>query len=257
MNVSDFAAKGVRPSAALVSIGLPKELTEEKTIREIGKGLNDGAREYDTYIIGGDTGEALELVISLSLFGVAGRKRLMLRSGAKPGDILAVTGFFGKTSGGLKILLNHLDATGEIPRILVESVLTPHARLREGLALSRTGAVTAAIDSSDGLAWSLHEIARSSGVGALINKLPIAREAEIFAKDNKLDSLELALYGGEEYELVLAVKPKLWSRAREAVEKAGGQLLQIGKVTDEKRVLLEMDGKSRRVEARGYEHFKT
>jgi len=255
MNISDFAAKGVKPLAILVSLGLPRTL-KEKDIEQIGRGLNAGAREYGAYIIGGDTNEASDLVISLSLFGMAKKDELTLRSGAKPGNLVAVTGSFGKTAAGLKILLDSLEATSKIRKILVESVLMPHARLKEGLALSKTKAVTAAIDSSDGLAWSLHEIANASKVGFLINKLPIAEEVEEFAEINRLDPLELTLYGGEEYELVLTIRPNLWRKAEKAVEKVGGKLLSIGRVTAERQVLMEINGKRRVIEPRGWEHFK-
>jgi thiamine-monophosphate kinase len=257
MNVSDFAAKGVKPKVMLVSLGLPKKLAKKDAVEEIGRGLNAGAREYDAYIIGGDTNEASDIIISLSLFGIAKKDFLMLRSGAKAGDIIAVTDFFGKTVSGLKILLNNLEAPQKIRKNLVNSVLMPHARLKEGLALSQTKAVTACIDSSDGLAWSLHEIARASDVGFLIDKLPTAKEVEKFAKINNLDPLELTLYGGEEYELVLTVKPRLWEKAKKAVSDVDGKLLRIGKVTDEKRVFLEIDGKRRLIEPRGWEHFKS
>lgn len=256
MNVSDFAAKGVKPLVMLVSLGLPRKLTKND-IEEIGEGMNAGAREYHAYIIGGDTNEASDLLISISLFGVAKKNRVMLRSGAKPGDLAAVTGFFGKTAAGLKILVDGFEAPQRIRETLVESVLMPHARLKEGLALSRTGAVTACIDSSDGLAWSLHEIGKASNVGFLINRLPAAEEADRFATINELDPLELTLYGGEEYELVLTVKPSLWKMAEKAVEKVGGKLLPIGKVTAEKLVLLEICGERRVIEPRGWEHFKS
>lgn len=256
MNISDFAAKGVKPKVMLVSLGLPRKLTMED-IKDIGRGLNAGAREYDAYVIGGDTGEALDLVISLSVFGTAKKDEVMLRSGAKPGNLVAVTGFFGKTAAGLKILLDDFKAPDEIRKILVESIFMPHARLKEGLALSRTKAVTAAIDSSDGLAWSLHELAKASSVGFCINKLPIAEEVEKFAEINKLDPLELTLYGGEEYELVLTMKPELWKEAEKAVKKVGGKLLSIGKVTAERKIFLEIDGKKQVIEPRGWEHFKS
>ncbi|MDI6805820.1 MAG: thiamine-phosphate kinase [Candidatus Bathyarchaeia archaeon] len=256
MNISDFAAKGVKPLAILVSLGLPGKLTE-KDIKEIGMGLNAGAREYGAYIIGGDTNEASDFVISISLFGIAKKTEVVLRSRAKPGDIVAVTGFFGKTAAGLKILVDGFEAPAKIRRALVESVLMPKARLKEGLALSQIKAVTASIDSSDGLAWSLHEIARASKVGFLINKLPIADEAEKFAETHNLDPLELALYGGEEYELVLTLKPKLWKKAEKAILEVGGKLLPIGKVTAEKHILLEIKGKKSVIEPRGWEHFRS
>jgi thiamine-monophosphate kinase len=255
MNVSDFAAKGVRPKVILVSLGLPRGLSVEG-IREIGDGLNAGAREYNAYIVGGDTNEATDLVISLSVFGTARKDEVMLRSGAKPGDIVGVTGFFGKTYAGLKILLEGFKAPKNVYDVLVDSVYMPKARLSEGLALTLTGAVTASIDSSDGLAWSLYEIAKASHVGFLIDNPPVASETKKFAEINSLDPLELAFYGGEEYELVLTVKPKLWSKAEEAVKKAGGSLIRIGRVTAEKQVILEVDGEKRVIEPRGWEHFR-
>jgi thiamine-monophosphate kinase len=256
MNVSDFAAKGVRPIAMLVSLGIPRSL-RQSDIEEIGSGLNAGAREYGAYLIGGDTGEASDLVISLSVFGMTRKGKLMLRSGARPGDLLAVTGPFGKPLAGLKILVDNFKASKEIKKTLVESVLTPQARLEEGLALSRTGAVSAAIDSSDGLAWSLHEIARASKVGVSVSYLPVAKEAARFAKINKLDPSALALYGGEEYELILAVKPALWIKAEKAAEKAGGKLVTIGKISAGKNVTMETRGKHVLIAPKGYEHFKT
>ncbi|MCW4045883.1 MAG: thiamine-phosphate kinase [Candidatus Bathyarchaeota archaeon] len=256
MNVSDFAAKGVPPSAVLVSLGLPRHLLRGD-VEEIARGLNAGARQYGAYIVGGDTGEASDLTVAVSVFGVAERDALMLRGGARVDDIVAVTGFFGKSAAGLRVLLDGYAVSKELREVLVGAVFMPQARLQEGLALSRSGAVSAAVDSSDGLAWSLHELARMSGVGLSVNSLPVASEVRRFAEFNGLDALELALYGGEEYELVVTVKPKLWTDAEAGVEAVGGCLLPIGKVTRDKRVVLEADGKKRLVEPRGWEHFKS
>ena len=256
MNISDFAAKGAKPCALLVSLGLPKEI-KEKDIAELANGLNAGAREYDTFVIGGDTGEASDLVISVSLFGTAQKSDLMLRTGAKPGDLLAVTGLFGKTPAGLKILLHNTKVSEKTRKALVEPVLLPHARLKEGLALARTKAVTAAIDSSDGLAWSLHEIARASNVGFSVDHLPIDNEAKKFAKNNDINPAELALYGGEEYEIVLTVKPSLWNVAEKTVANTGGKLTRIGHATTEKNVLLKTKNMKHAIQPRGYEHFRT
>ncbi len=256
MNVSDFAAKGVEPVAMLVSLGLPRGLMR-KDVEEIARGLNAGAREYGAYVIGGDTNEASDLVITVSLFGTAERKALMLRSGTKAGDIVGVTGFFGKTAAGLRLLLDGFAVSKELREVLLSAVCMPKARLREGLALRDSGAVSASIDSSDGLAWSLHELSRISGVGFLVNSVPIADEVRRFAEFNRLDPLELALYGGEEYELVVTVKRKQWSEAATIVERIGGCLLPIGKAILDRQVLVEVDGEERVVEARGWEHFKS
>jgi len=256
MNVSDFAAKGVKPIAMLVSLGLPRSF-DVKDIKQLADGLNAGIREYDAYILGGDTNEACDLIIACMLFGAAKKEKIVSRAGAKPGDHVAVTGLFGKTSAGLKILLENLKVSKNIKEALVNSVLMPEARLREGLALAETGAVTASIDSSDGLAWSLHEISRASEVGFEINVLPIAPEAERFARVHGLSSTDLCLYGGEEYELVVTVKPELWETAQRAVKKAGGSLIKVGTVTKKRGVLLRLKGKTVKIEPRGWEHFKT
>ncbi|UCE16346.1 MAG: thiamine-phosphate kinase [Candidatus Bathyarchaeota archaeon] len=256
MNISDLAAKGVQPIALLASIGIPRNLTK-KDIRQIGRGLNDGAREYNAYILGGDTNEASDLVLSCTALGICEKRHLMRRNRAKPSDIVAVTGFFGKTSSGLKILLEHFFAPPKLRRELVQAVCVPHARLREGLALAQTQSVTSSIDSSDGLAWSLHEISRASNVGFLIDNLPVASEAKQFAKIHNLDSAELSLYGGEEYEILVTIKPRLWERAKKAVEQVGASLIKIGVVTKEKALLLKAEGEKVPIEARGWEHFKT
>ena len=257
MNVSDFASKGVQPTAALIALGLPIRITE-KDIEEIAEGLDAGAQEYGAYIIGGDTGEASDLIVSVSLFGIKRKHTLMLRSGAKVGDILAVTGLFGKSSAGLHLLLDKACSTEvNLQKTLLESVLMPKARLKEGLALCGSGQVSASIDSSDGLAWSLHELGQLSNVGFTLDSIPVGNEIKQFGEQNGLDASELALYGGEEYELVLTVKPDGWDAAVSAVEAVGGQLLPIGKTTKDRRILLDIDGEKKAVEARGWEHFRS
>ena len=255
MNISDFASKGVQPKAALVALGLQTDFTQ-KNIEEIADGLNAGAQEYGAYIIGGDTSEASDLIISVSLYGTAQKSALILRSGAKPGDVLAVTGFFGKSASGLRLLLGGC-LTSKNAKTLVDSVLMPKARLVEGLALGGCGVVSASMDSSDGLAWTLHELARSSNVGFQVDKVPVAPEVKRFAELNSLDASDLVLYGGEEYELVLTVKPEGWAKAVAAVEAVGGQLLPIGKAIHEKQIILKINGNEHLIAARGWEHFKS
>jgi len=256
MNISDFAAKGVKPLALLVALGLPKSFKEED-VRQIGLGLNEGAREYDAHVIGGDTNEASDLIISCSLLGICGKHVLVKRSTARPGDIVVVTGSFGKTASGLKILLEGLSASETIKKTLTEAVLMPKARLREGLALAQSGALTASIDSSDGLAWSLYELSDASNIGFTIDNIPIAQEVCEFAENCDLDPLELGLYGGEEYELIVTVKPELWENARRAVENLRTPLTSIGRVTKEKKLELKTEGRTRPIERKGWEHFKT
>jgi thiamine-monophosphate kinase len=255
MNISDLAAKGTQPLALLASIGVPPELTKTD-IQQIARGLNAGAREYSAYMLGGDTNEASELIISCMALGICNKHQLIKRSGAKPGDYVAVTGPFGKTAAGLKILVNKLSAP-EVREFLVDSVLMPKARVQEGMALAQSKAATASIDSSDGLAWSLHELSCASNVGFRLDVLPVVPEVEQFADIYGFDSVELALYGGEEYELVVTVKPSVWQEAEKAVASVGGVLTKIGVATNEKQIQLKTAEKTISVQARGWEHFKT
>jgi len=139
---------------------------------------------------------------------------------------------------------------------LVGSVLMPHARLKEGLALAQIQAATASIDSSDGLAWCLHEISRASNIGFVLDNLPISNEVKEFAGIHDLNPLELTLYGGEEYELVLTIQPKLWQDAKEIVENVGSSLTKIGVAVRKETLILKTAEKTVSIEARGWEHFK-
>ena len=257
MNVSDFAAKGVAPTAVTVSLGLPANLGVQE-LAALAKGLNAGAREYGAYVVGGDTGEAKDLVISVQLYGSARKSSLMLRKGSRAGDVLAVTGSFGKSAAGLRLLQDEqFVISSSEDRMLVDAVCMPVARLPEGLALASSGCVSSSIDSSDGLAWCLHELSTQSEVGFVVSQLPVATEVVLFAKKTGLDAVDLALFGGEEYELVVTVKPDLWGKAIREVEEVGGTLVKIGIATSDNGVVLETDGKKREIAAKGYEHFKS
>jgi len=250
-SISDLAAKGVKPQAVLASLGLPRSLSE-KDIRQIGSGLNSGAREYGAYVVGGDTNESTDLVIDVSAFGFCGESELVRRDTAHVGDIVAVTGDFGLTTLGLRVIKEGLDVPEKLRRESISSVLTPRARLREGLALAKDHLATASIDSSDGLAWSMYELARSSRVGFKIENLPINKGVEKYALNSGLNAAELVLYGGEEYELVVTIKPTAFEKAKRRVS----TLTRVGRVTGESgKVTLNSEGRVHRVQRRGYEHL--
>jgi thiamine-monophosphate kinase len=255
MSVSDFASKGVHPLALLVSLTIPRHYSKSD-IKEIGDGLEAGAKEYDTYIIGGDTGEGIDLTISLMVFGITSPDSLVLRKGAQIDDIIAVTGTFGKTSAGLQIMMNDLQITESWKKPLIDSVLMPKARLQEGLALAKEQLLTSSIDSSDGLAISLHELKNNSGLGMAITTIPIAQEVMFFTQEYGTNPEELALFGGEEYELVLTVRPENWIRANDVLKCFGGRLIPIGNVIKEPRVVLMTNHSKRDIPVRGWEHFK-
>jgi thiamine-monophosphate kinase len=250
--VSDFAAKGVQPRGLLVSLGLAPAV-RLSTVNEIASGLKKGAREYHCRIIGGDTSETDDLIIDCIGFGFAETGRILPRDGAKPGNIVAVTGDFGRTSAGLQILLGKRKPWPRGFSKLIYSVLHPEAKLETGLKLVSTGSVNSSIDSSDGLAWSLHEIARLSHVNIVLERIPVAPDARRFAEEQGLVAEELALFGGEEYELVVTIAKNRFAAVKGKIP----SLIEIGRVekgTGE--VTSFVGGGKTRVEPHGYEHFR-
>jgi thiamine-monophosphate kinase len=249
--ISDFAAKGVKPQALMVSIGLPAP-AKKTTVQDIARGLGQAAREYKCKIIGGDTNQADDLVIDIVGVGLAKPKELVRRDGARPGDIVAATGPFGKSSAGLRILISREKKDLAKYPSLVRAARRPEARLTQGITLAKSHGTSSSIDSSDGLAWSLHQIAQSSKVGISLHTIPIAAEVETFAKEHRLSALELALYGGEEYELVVTIKPQRFNKLKRRIP----SLKRIG-VVEKKRfgVAAQIGGRQVIVEARGWEHF--
>jgi thiamine-monophosphate kinase len=256
MNFSDLAAKGVRPLAFLASLGLPRE-TAVEAVEDMARGFEAGAREHGGYVIGGDTNESAGIVISGVAIGVAEEEGILRRDGANPGDILATTGPFGDTAAAFKILLEGHEAPRELRDSLLESVYMPRARVEEGAALSGSGSVTSSIDSSDGLSISLYDLQRSSGVGFRLENLRVAPRAREFAGLHGLDPADLALYGGEEYELVFTVRPGGLDAARDALNTLGCELIELGKATSDDRIVLAEDSEERQIRRGGWEHFKT
>src|SRR5881296_492379 len=222
--ISDFAAKGVKPLALMVSIGLPAPV-KKKTVQDIARGLGQAAREYGCKIIGGDTNQADDLVIDIIGVGLAKPKELVRRDGARTGDVVAVTGSFGKSSAGLRILMSRQKTDFAKYPSLIRAARLPDARLTQGIILAKSHGTSSSIDSSDGLAWSLHQIAEASMVGINLYTIPVAAEVESFAKEHRMSALELALYGGEEYELVVTIRPERFKNLKRLVPSLG----RIGK----------------------------
>jgi thiamine-monophosphate kinase len=249
--VSDFAAKGVRPRALLVSLGLPAP-AKRTTVQDIARGLSQAAREYNCKIIGGDTNQAEDLIIDVIGIGLANPKKLVRRSGAQPGDVVAVTGPFGKSSAGLRILMSRNKKNRASYPSLVRAALWPRARLQEGLALARSDGINSSVDSSDGLALSLHQLAETSNVGISLDAIPIDPAVRRFAYEFRFSAIELALYGGEEYELVLTTSPGRFLALQNRVQ----SLIKIGTVESVNRGLTaKIGGNLFQIEDRGWEHF--
>lgn len=255
MNVSDLGAKGVPPLAFMADLAVPGD-TPVETVEELARGFEAGARLYGAHVVGGDTNEACDIIVSGIALGLVVEKRIMRRAGgAQPGDLLATTGLFGLTSAGFKHLLDGYELPEDIRKPILDSIYMPVARVWEGVALSMTGAVTGCMDSSDGLGVSLHDLSRSTGLGYRVTDPPVHPAAERFAEHNRLDPLELALYGGEEYELVFSFKREERGKVLSALAGVGCGLYVIGEVTEGKEITLEHGGETKPIRPGGWIHF--
>ncbi len=251
MCVSDFAAKGVRPDSFMVSLGLRRGTTKEE-IGLLGAGFRDAQREWGVKLLGGDTNEAGELVLDCTMVGFA--KRVVWRKGASPGDFVVVSGEFGFPPAGLRILMRGSRAAKPFAKVAVRSVLKPSPNIAVGVALGRY--LTSSMDSSDGLAISLHTLASSSGVGLEVDRLPTGKGVAPFARENGLPPEKLVLEGGEEYLIVGTVRPGKFEAARRAARRAGGDLIRIGAVTPKPgSVLLSVNGTAKPIRNVGWTHL--
>lgn len=244
MCVSDFAAKGVTPRVFMVSLGIPRSLADGD-IRALAKGFHDGMTEWGIQLVGGDTNEADDVIIDCTLAGFT--DRIVERTGASPGDLLVVTGEFGTTSAGLKILLEGAQAAPRFRKLALRNVYMPSPRLRVGLALRNC--LSSAMDSSDGLAICLHALSEASKVGFKVDRLPCNRHMEGFAAENGYLADELVLYGGEEYEIVGTIPRGKIGRAEAAAKAAESNLIVMGEATEERGVTMS-DGRT--IEKRGW-----
>ena len=251
MCVSDFAAKGVRPNSFLASLGLPRDTTEGQ-VRQLATGFKDASNQWGVKFVGGDTGEASDLVIDCVMVGLT--SRVVGRDGAVPGELVVATGDFGYPPAGLRILLRGARANPVLRRRAVDSVKQPNPNLDVGLALAEH--LSSSMDSSDGLAICLHDLAEMSGVGIDLERLPVDDEVRGFALNNGLSLENLVLGGGEEYLIVGTLQESRFVKARGAVKAAGGELQAIGRVTDKKGVV-EMvgGGRARRIGRIGWTHL--
>jgi thiamine-monophosphate kinase len=255
MNVSDLGAKGVQPIIFMPNIGIPWNYDVEK-VEEMARGFETGAREYGAYVVGGDTNEACDVIISGLALGIAEENHIMKRDGgALPGHHLAVTGNFGLTSIGFMHLLKNVEIKSEVKKEVLEAVYMPKARVREGVALAETRVVTSCMDSSDGLSLSLYDLRKSIGYGFIIENPPVHQNTDLFAKRLGLDPLSLAFAGGEEYELIFTYPPEKTQVVQKALQRVGCDLIEIGVVSDKEHIVIKQNDRLVPIEGDGWEHF--
>lgn len=251
--VSDFAAKGVKPKASLLSLGLPSGTTRQE-VRQLAAGFRRAEEEFGLAIVGGDTNEAEDVIIDCCMLSFA--EKVTGRHGASVGDRLVVTGAFGYPPLGLKVLQEGFTVPAKMRRKIVSSVLLPTPKLELGVALTESNLLSSAIDSSDGLALSLYQLAEAGGVGFEVSRLPVDGEVVSVAEEGGLDVVDLVFYGGEEYEVVATVPEEKLKEAHRVAEALGFSLLEIGRVTDDAgRVVFNDGSQSFEVERRGWVHL--
>lgn len=250
-NISDIAAMGGLPLYALVTLGLPPE-TAVADVEDLYRGLLEIGEEYGVAIIGGDMVGAPVAFITVALTGVRSGPP-MLRSTARVGDRVAVTGFVGSSGGGLKLMLEGLEASGESADYLREAHRRPRPAVAEGQLLSEAG-VLVAMDVSDGLADDLSKLCLASGVAARIfaDRVPVHPALrEVFPND----CLDLALNGGEDYLLLFTAPEEIMQEVMPALPEGAAVLGEIYEGEPGRIMLVEADGTETAIGRAGWDHF--
>ncbi|MEM0343471.1 MAG: thiamine-phosphate kinase [Thermoplasmata archaeon] len=252
VNLSDIAGMGGRPMGVVTAIGITRGHPVE-FLEQMVDGMNDCARRFSTSIIGGDTKEHDDLVLCGTAIGEVDKDKILLRKGARPGDLIAVTGALGRAGAGfysMKRSLGLKDAESALRR--------PWPRVKEGMVLSSSGVVTSCMDISDGLSASIFELSRNSGLTYEIDysRIPKAPEVEMAFHDVERQK-DLVLNFGDDYELLFTLKREAEPELPRLAEKCGCPLTVIGKVTSGEENILIDNGKREKLENLGYEHFRS
>ncbi len=255
-NLSDIAAMGGVPRYALVSLALPGH-TEVEDVTALYKGMIELAQQSGVAIVGGDTSSAPMVAITITVLGSTRSqdKHILTRSAAKPGDKVAVTGYLGGAAAGSEMLTKKLPFDPEATASLKRAFLHPYPRIAEGQLLIEQGVKTA-IDISDGLISDLKQICKASQVSARIEVDRVPIEPTVKAKF--IDTyLELALSGGEDYELLFTGSTDVIDKVRKA---ASCPITIIGEIIADKLgevTLVDSKGNTVNLGRAGWEHFAT
>jgi thiamine-monophosphate kinase len=253
VNLSDIAAMGGVPRYALVSLALPDN-TEVDDVTALYTGMLELAKQFGVAIIGGDISRASLVVITITVFGSSQKRQLLTRSTAKAGELVAVSGQLGAAAAGLEMLTKGLKFDPEISASFRNAFFHPLPRIAEGQLLVEQGVKTA-IDLSDGLVSDLNQICQASQVGARIEieRVPVEPGVKATFGDR---ALEMALAGGEDYELLFTAKAEVIERVK---RKAACPIAVIGEILagDKGITMLDSQGKPFKLDKAGWEHFIT
>jgi len=253
-NLSDIAAMGGLPKYALVSLALPEQ-TEVDDVTALYQGMIELTQQFEVAIVGGDVSRAPLVAITITILGNTGSQgnQILTRSAAVPGEQIAVTGYLGAAAAGLEMLTKELQFNSEATACLKRGFLRPYPRLAEGRLLAEHGVKTA-IDISDGLISDLNHVCEASQVGARIevDRVPVEPAVRAGFGDK---ALEMALSGGEDYELLFSGSPEVINNVRKL---ASCPVTVIGEITADREdgvVLVDSNGSPFHLNKGGWDHF--
>lgn len=260
INLSDVAAMGGQPRTCLLSVGFPGSVPA--WFDDFMTGFTSVLAEHKTLLVGGDTVKSREgIILSVTVMGEGDRKQICYRSGAKPGDLIWVSGSLGNAAAGLELCRSgqcrSAENTGKWQN-LIHAHLDPQPQVDLGRILSSSGFIHAMMDISDGLATDLAHLCDESGVGAEVQRdlLPVSRLLENAATEFGEDIFDWILAGGEDYQLLFTTGAADEQELLRLVsEKSGPAISCIGRITEESGVFLCNGSERREISYQGYDHF--
>lgn len=246
INLSDIAAMGGIPIGILLSMSLPSSL-EDDFVLSIVKGAKECVERFGGRILGGDTKEHNEVTICGTAIGRVPRNEILLRKGAQPRDIVAVTGTLGKAGAGYLALKHSIE---DLPK---DGLIRPQPRIMEGRELAKRGWATSCMDISDGLSSSLYQLSEVNDVGFLIYReaIPVDGLAFKIGEILDMDPYSIAIDFGGDYELLVTIPEDEFEEARKSLK-----LAEVGVVRERKEIGIMCHGMERKLDDRGYEHFR-
>jgi thiamine-monophosphate kinase len=247
MALSDIVAKGATPLATLLSMCVPKEF-DALAAQELVRGFSQYCVKTGVPFIGGDVGSSSDVVLTGVAVGIAPPEGIVTRGGTKDGDIIAVVAF--------EVLLNGKKADDDLKSKAIGAAYRPDIHFGFVSALSEKNAISASMDSSDGLGITLNSMADQSSVSFLIEELPIAEGVAQFSRDFSIPEWKLVMQGGEEFILVLSIPAAKWDDAKGMAKKMHVPLKRIGYALSGEGVVYESSEGPLKISAAGYDNFR-
>jgi len=253
--ISDLVTKGATPIASMLSLCVPPD-RDAAGVQDMIRGFSQYCVQSGASFVGGDMGLSCETVLTGVGLGTAPSNGIVPRGGTKKGDIIAVTGLFGLTSVAFRILLDGLDAPNPLKAMALAAAYKPELDLTLVRMLAKEGAITASMDSSDGLGITLNTMAAHSQLSFDIEQLPVAQGVSEFAEANNIGLLDLIMRGGEEFRIVLSLPIDKWDKAVSIARRARAELIPIGHAQDGSGVTWKSPKGPITIPMKGYDDFR-